>query len=83
MYSICKTTHPATGIEHALTCNFFNQSEKSLVVAGANIIRVLRLIPDIEPNKKKPKNLSMHFLTSHNIFKTGNECGFLTLDVAP
>lgn len=57
MYSVCKMTHPATGIEHAVTCNFFNRSEKSLVVAGANVIRVLRLIPDVE-NKKKPKNMS-------------------------
>ncbi|XP_054282084.1 cleavage and polyadenylation specificity factor subunit 1-like, partial [Macrosteles quadrilineatus] len=59
MFSICKTTHPATGIEHAITCNFFNRSEKSLVVAGANIIRVLRLIPDVETNKKKPKNMNV------------------------
>uniref|UniRef100_A0A1B6G369 Cleavage and polyadenylation specificity factor subunit 1 n=3 Tax=Proconiini TaxID=565685 RepID=A0A1B6G369_9HEMI len=58
MYSVCKTTHPATGIEHSITCNFFNRSEKSLVVAGANVIRVLRLIPDVDPNKKKPKNIN-------------------------
>lgn len=58
MYSVCKTTHPATGVEHSITCNFFNRSEKSLVIAGANIIRVLRLIPDVETNKKKPKNMS-------------------------
>jgi hypothetical protein len=53
MYSICKTTHPATGVEHAITCNFFNRAEKCLVVAGTNIIRVFRLIPDIDPTKKE------------------------------
>ncbi|XP_016844737.1 cleavage and polyadenylation specificity factor subunit 1 [Nasonia vitripennis] len=53
MYSISKTTHPATGVEHAITCNFFNRAEKCLVVAGANIIRVFRLIPDVDPGKKE------------------------------
>lgn len=53
MYSICKLTHPATGVEHALTCYFFSRAEKSLVVAGANIIRVFRLIPDVDPASKK------------------------------
>jgi hypothetical protein len=53
MYSICKLTHPATGVEHALTCHFFSRTEKSLIVAGANIIRVYRLIPDVDPACKK------------------------------
>ncbi|XP_008551779.2 cleavage and polyadenylation specificity factor subunit 1 [Microplitis demolitor] len=52
MYSICKTKHPATGVEHSITCNFFNRSEKCLVAAGANVIRVFKLIPDIDPVKK-------------------------------
>lgn len=53
MYSICKSTHPATGVEHAITCYFFNRTEKCLVVAGANIIRVFRLIPDVDITKKE------------------------------
>lgn len=53
MYSICKSTHPATGVEHAITCHFFNRAEKCLVVAGANVIRVFRLIPDIDVTKKE------------------------------
>lgn len=53
MYSVCKLTHPATGVEHALTCHFFSRTEKSLIVAGANIIRVFRLIPDVDPACKK------------------------------
>ena len=52
MYSICKTTHPATGLEHAITCYFFNRTEKCLVTAGANIIKVFRLIPDVDTTKK-------------------------------
>ncbi|XP_046747052.1 cleavage and polyadenylation specificity factor subunit 1 isoform X3 [Diprion similis] len=53
MYSICKSTHPATGVEHAITCCFFTQTEKCLVVAGANIIRAFRLIPDVDGTKKE------------------------------
>ncbi|XP_046618438.1 cleavage and polyadenylation specificity factor subunit 1 [Neodiprion virginianus] len=53
MYSICKSTHPATGVEHAITCCFFSQTEKCLVVAGANIIRAFRLIPDVDGTKKE------------------------------
>jgi cleavage and polyadenylation specificity factor subunit 1 len=53
MYSVCKLTHPATGVEHALTCHFFSRTEKSLIVACANIIRVFRLIPDVDPACKK------------------------------
>ncbi|KAF7989483.1 hypothetical protein HCN44_008157 [Aphidius gifuensis] len=53
MYSICKTTHPATGVEHAITCCFFNRGEKCLVVAGANVLRVFRLIPNIDLTKKE------------------------------
>lgn len=52
MYSICKQTHPATGVEHAITCHFFNRTEKSLVIAGANMIRIFRLIPDIDIKNK-------------------------------
>lgn len=46
MFSICRQNHPATGIEHAVSCCFFNSDEKCLVTAGANILKVFRLIPD-------------------------------------
>lgn len=52
MFSICKSTHPATAVEHVLSCNFFNQSVKSLVVVGANIIRIFQLIPDVDLSRK-------------------------------
>ncbi|XP_030753926.1 cleavage and polyadenylation specificity factor subunit 1 [Sitophilus oryzae] len=55
MFSICKQTHQATGVEHAISCFFFNKTEKSLVTAGANILKVFRLIPDVEAKSKHEK----------------------------
>lgn len=55
MFSICKQTHPATGVEHAIACHFFNKSEKSLITAGANVIKVFRLIPDIDKKSRLDK----------------------------
>ncbi|XP_052749426.1 cleavage and polyadenylation specificity factor subunit 1 [Galleria mellonella] len=46
MFSICRQTHPATGIEHAVSCCFFNNEDVCLVTAGANIIKVFRLLPE-------------------------------------
>lgn len=46
MFSICRQTHPATGIEHAVSCCFFNNDETCLVTGGANIIKVFRLLPE-------------------------------------
>ncbi|KAK7874284.1 hypothetical protein R5R35_007770 [Gryllus longicercus] len=74
MFSICKQSHPATAVEHALTCHFFNHSEKSLVVAGANIIRVFRLIPDVDPTKKekfsesRPPKMKLECLATYTLF---------------
>lgn len=55
MFSFCKQTHPATGVEHALSCHFFNKAEKSLVTAGSNIIKVFRLIPDIDARNRNER----------------------------
>ncbi|RZF44304.1 hypothetical protein LSTR_LSTR006854 [Laodelphax striatellus] len=76
MYSICKQTHPATGIEHAITCYFFNRVERSLVVAGANVLRVFRLIPDVDINKKSrykytelnPPKMKLECVASYQLF---------------
>lgn len=51
MFSICKLSHPATGVEHAISCHFFNKNEKSLVVTAANNVKIFRLIPDVERSK--------------------------------
>lgn len=50
MFSLCKQTHPATSIEHSITCRFFNNYEENIVTAGANILKVFRIVPDVEPN---------------------------------
>lgn len=50
MFSVCRQTHPATGIEHSISCRFFNNYEENIVTAGANILKVFRITPDVEPN---------------------------------
>lgn len=50
MFSICKQSHPATGIEFSISCHFFNNHEENIVTAGANILKVFRIIPDVDPN---------------------------------
>ena len=41
-----RTPHPPTGVEHSVYADFFGYGEKNLVIAGANILRVFRLVPD-------------------------------------
>lgn len=53
MFSLCKQSVPATGVEFAIKCRFFNNLEKSLVVGGANVIRVYRIIPDVPINSQE------------------------------
>ena len=47
MFNLCDIDHPATSVELSAYCNFFNMNEKSLVVCGANIMRVFRLVPEV------------------------------------
>lgn len=53
MFSICKQTLPATGVEFAIKCSFFNNLEKNLVTGGANVLKVFRILPDTEFNTKE------------------------------
>lgn len=46
MYGVYRPTHTPTGIEHCIYCNFFNNFEKSLVIAGVNQLNVFRLTPE-------------------------------------
>ncbi|XP_037085613.1 cleavage and polyadenylation specificity factor subunit 1-like [Pollicipes pollicipes] len=46
MYSIHKTIHPPTGVEASLYCNFIGQGDQQLVVAGSNMLKIYRLVPD-------------------------------------
>lgn len=56
MFSICRQTVPASGIEFAINCKFFNNLEENLVVAGANVLKVFRIIPEVELNSKEKFN---------------------------
>ena len=74
MYTLLRSSHPATGMEHCISCNFFNFSEKSLVVTGANVLKVFRLVPDLEAREKEEKEerdegrLKMECLASWELF---------------
>ena len=46
MYSVLRMPHPPTGVEHSVEAHFFGNWEKNLVIAGANVLRVFRLVPD-------------------------------------
>lgn len=48
VYSFCKQIHPPTAIEHSLYCSFYNSSEQNLVVAGATVLKIYRLVPEVE-----------------------------------
>lgn len=50
MFSICKQTHLATGVEFSVTCRFFHNYEENIVTAGANVLKVFRIIPDVAAN---------------------------------
>ena len=50
MYSLLRTPHPPTGVEHAVEAHFFGPWERNLLVAGANMLRVFRLVPDLSQN---------------------------------
>lgn len=74
MFSICKQTHPATGVEFSLSCHFFNSSERNLVTAGANILKVYRILPDVEANTRekysdlRPPKMRLECITSFTLF---------------
>ena len=50
MFSVVRTPHPSTGIEHSIQARFFGPLENNLVVAGTDNLRIFRLVPDIESN---------------------------------
>ena len=55
MYSIHKTMHPPTGIELSLYCNLMGQGDQQLVVAGSNMLKVFRLVPEADALKAADK----------------------------
>ena len=71
MYSLVRSSHPATGVEHSLSCHFFNAGEKNLVVAGANLLRVFRFVPDLDVRSGKEEEqgrLKMECFASWEMF---------------
>lgn len=40
----------ATGVEFSVTCRFFHNYEENIVTAGANVLKVFRIIPDVAAN---------------------------------
>lgn len=48
MFSLIRTPHPSTGIEHSIEARFFGPLENNLVTAGTDNLRVFRLVPDPE-----------------------------------
>lgn len=60
MFSICRQNHPATGVEHAISCYFFNKVEKCLVTAGTNILKVYRLVPDVDTRSRSERYSEFH-----------------------
>lgn len=68
MFSICKQVVPATGIEFVIKCKFFNNLEENLIIAGANVLKVYRVVPEFEFNTKE-KFSGMFNLFSNNKLK--------------
>ena len=59
MYSLLRTPHPPTGVEHSIEAHFFGPWERNLLVAGANILRVFRLVPDLTQNNPDEPNTAV------------------------
>jgi cleavage and polyadenylation specificity factor subunit 1 len=56
MYSLLRTSHPPTGVEHSIYASFFHVGEKNLVVAGSNLLKVYRLVPEnVQKRESHPK----------------------------
>lgn len=75
MFSLFKQTYPATSVEHAIYCRFYGGQEKNLVIAGANVLRIFRLIPNTDEKMLKkemsdglPSKMKLECLASYNLF---------------
>jgi cleavage and polyadenylation specificity factor subunit 1 len=43
MYALYKQTHPPSGVEHCIYCNFYSAKECNLVVVGTTQLRIYKL----------------------------------------
>lgn len=48
MYALYKQTHPPSGVEHCIYCNFYSPKECNLVVVGTTQLRVYKLNNHVE-----------------------------------
>ncbi|XP_055694304.1 cleavage and polyadenylation specificity factor subunit 1 [Lutzomyia longipalpis] len=84
--TICKQTHPATGIEFSISCHFFSNSERNLVTAGANVLKVFRIVPDVEVNPKekytdaRPPKMRLECVAVYTLF--GNVMSLQSVSLA-
>lgn len=82
MFSVCKQTHPATGIEHSISCHFFNNYEENIVTAGANSLKVFRITPDVEPNTTEKYSGKKWFLNWRRMELCANSAFFFRFATA-
>ncbi len=45
LFPLVRTALPASCVDHSVACHFFDDSEHSLVTAGANCLKVFRIRP--------------------------------------
>ena len=70
MFSVIRTPHPSTGIEHSIQARFFGPWEDNLLVAGTDNLRVFRLVPDLEGQMAladRPK-MKLECMASYQLF---------------
>ena len=83
MYAVYKQSHPPTGIEHCVYCNFFKSSESNLVVAAVNQIHVYRLNPDTEVSGNETANKTTFVVLALEAFQSDKipwpSCSKLTM----
>ncbi|XP_037944960.1 cleavage and polyadenylation specificity factor subunit 1 [Teleopsis dalmanni] len=89
MFSLCKQTHPATSVEYAISCRFFNNYEDNLVIAGANVLKVYRIYPyvdsiqrqKINPNEIRiPPKMRLECMASYTLY--GNVMSLQSVSLA-
>ncbi|XP_077542747.1 cleavage and polyadenylation specificity factor subunit 1 isoform X1 [Haemaphysalis longicornis] len=67
MYAVFKQTHPPTGVEHSVYCNFYNMRERSLVIAGSSVLKVFRLVPENDYAEQKHR-VKLEHMHTFNLF---------------
>lgn len=72
MFSIFKTIHPPTGIEHAVWARFLSAQENNLILTSANYLYVYRI-----------NNQTTKFECLHTFTLWGNICSITPCHVSP